>query len=538
MVYAYKYGLMEPIQTSNEVSDQLHHAHVYQNKLVELERQRRQAVDALVVTPELVQAYTEAKEAKGKGLSKTKTDKLWTAYRKLRDANRNEHAADIERITENFANNVKAARKETQAYWGTYLQVEKASEASAKDSLKESGREAPDKPVYPRFKRWKHEGNVTVQIQKGMSVAELVSAEDRRLKLDLNLSPVPNRNGKPLPRLYLRIGSTGPHKDPVWATWPIIYHRPLPEGAVIKQVSVTCRKLASKTRWSAVFYLECADLAPVTNVTNCVALDIGWRRTEKDPQSVTRAGEWWDGKTGEELVLETEVMGGLIKVDDLKSIRAKHRLVISEALTSWISKVGRQNTPEEFAERTRYCSQWLSESKFARLCIWWRKNRFTGDSEMYERLDKWRVKDKHLWEWEANQRQASLGRRLHFYRCVAAKLAKTHDGLIIEKLNLSDLIQSNKSDDAGQHQSRAQKQYTAPSLLRNAVENAFTRCGKPIYEVQASCGAKAIYQHWIEGKATLKGSAPARSERYNRLRKIVDPSENKTEEQNQALAQA
>ncbi len=549
MVLVYKYGLLDPVEGVERVEQQLLDAHRYQNKLVELEHVRRKAIDALVVTPELIAAYEVAKvagkAAKAAGEAAKSADKaakaaaetnkkelekeskrLWAVVSAIRNERLEKYKKEIEQINRDHKVSCLAARKETETFWGTYLQIEKAAEAAAKASLKESGREAPNEPVYPHFRRWKRQGGVAVQIQKGMTLERLFSGEDTRLRLALEPIPVPGRKGKPRPRLSLRI-SSNEQRDPIWAIWPIIYHRPLPEGAVIKEAKVVRRMIASDARWHVVFTLELQNPVQENPPTKWVALDIGWRRTEEDLKSATRGGEWWDGANGKELILADEILKGLVKADDLRSIRAKHRLAIQASLLDWIKQVGKTNMPEAFVERIRYLANWQAEAQFAKLVLWWKDNRFAGDEAMFVPLEQWRKKDKHLWHWEAYQRKSSIYRRTDFYQCVAAELSKIYDGLIIENLNLAKLSQKEKRDDPGQHQSRAQKQSTAPSHLRTAMVNAFKREGKPISVVPAGHGAKALYQAWSEGKGTLMAAAPARSKRFKRLRKIVDPPADK-----------
>src|SRR5690606_14013043 len=47
--------------------------------------------------------------------------------------------------------------------------------------------------------------------------------------------------------LRIRIGSEG--RDPVWASFPMIMHRPLPPDGIVKQAAVKLARIGTRERW-------------------------------------------------------------------------------------------------------------------------------------------------------------------------------------------------------------------------------------------------------------------------------------------------
>src|SRR3990172_6589154 len=63
-----------------------------------------------------------------------------------------------------------------------------------------------------------------------------------------------------------------------------------------------------------------------------------------------------------------------------------------------------------------------------------------GDETGFEPLEAWRAHDRHLLEWEANQRENVLRSRRERYRLFARKMA-TYHRIVVEKLDLRDFAE-------------------------------------------------------------------------------------------------
>lgn len=509
----YKYGLLPPTLNKELVSEQMLLAHRYYNLLVEIERKRRAVVDGIlsshsgvapieseieVVDGELQAAIENIKKARNRSRRRSDTKEQRQRVRDLRarlkelraqrkvarialreDAGIQRH---IKEVNAKSMEESKIARANCGCYWGTYLQIEQALDAARK-----SGQE-------PRFRCWGRLEAVAVQLQGGLSWDSVVSCKDRRLQVDMTLRPC--GKGKPRPRIRLRVGSDG--RDPVWAEWPLILHRPLPDDSKIMWAKVIRERLGGKDRWNLHLTLRIeGDLRRQTE-GGMVALDLGWRAVKDGLRVgyVLGSGMLDAG----EIILDPGVMSGLKKVDDLQSIRDQHLNEIRPWLSKWLRN---RKLPEWLEEDTKTLAQWKSPARFGALAIKWRDSRWARDKEGFEQLEAWRKRDKHLWTWEANQRDKSLRRRREQYRLLGVRLSKKYQTLVIEALDLRTL-QRHKSLESEKPEippARAGQRLAAPSELRNCLVQAFAKRGGTVIEIPAAyttvtCHVCGVREEW------------------------------------------
>ena len=367
----YEYGLLPPNTDRNQIDRQFRLAHQYYNKLVEIERWRRDEIAKIqlignvinfqnqidVLNQKKLEVQEQIKnERKISRSTKTNQDlrrevqKISGEIKDLRSSLKEEKRKQREdqQILDKFAetnnqanNRVKEARKhfsKTEGlYWGTYLLIEQSIDQARKTSIEP-----------PRFKRWDGEGSIGVQIQKGLP-GENVFSENPHLRIE----PVPPETfDKNTPRgerrrfsrtkVHFRIGST--NGKPIWAEFPLVFHRPLPEGAEIKWAKIVMRKHANWTR----YYLQLTINIPESNIvridTKKVAIDLGWR--QMDDGSI-RVAYWTDedGKNGE-LRLPSSIPERLEFADSLRSIRDKNLDAFKEDIKPFLSSVSKELMPE------------------------------------------------------------------------------------------------------------------------------------------------------------------------------------------------
>lgn len=538
-ILVYRYGLLPPVAGGERVNDQMHLAHRYQNALVEIERSRREAVRtvllghvdvegkaaALQQLEDELERHRTAIKARRQATRERKSppeererstqlrDQLRAARADLRAAKaalRTDPAiqAALQAVNDDHRARVRAARATCGVYWGTYLQIEQAMDLARKAVMD------------PRFQRWTGEGAVSVQLQGGLPWDDVVSAEDQRLRVHLAPQPVPGRGGKPRPRLLLRVGSEG--RAPIWAEWPLVYHRPVPDGAVVKWAKVVRRRHASRDEWS--LHLTMAiptstTATPGTPRAGVVAVDLGWRRTQDDTAPTLRAGGWAadDGRS-EDILLDPSIPARLKKSEELRSIRDRHQGAIQAALLAWMDA---RTLPDEHQERWANLALWRSPGRFAGLALFWREHRFDGDADMYEALEAWRKKDKHLWQWEANARRKARLHRREQYRVFAARLASQYGTLVVERLDLRAMAQippPESERDPGTARGRSQRSDTAPSELRSALEWAFRSRGGVLVSVPPGGPASSLLASYHEQSGAVTTPAVARTSRFKRLR--------------------
>jgi len=542
----YQYGLLPPTDNNVLVREQMRAAHRYQNELIKIERDRRDAERALMEQHRGLQwltwaaqyadaeceAATQAiKSARAKTRSRSESDaaKEIHAAAKIRrrEALRTlafgralvRASSDANTIYEEVNAKVKTARaacKTLGPYWGSYLLSEKAAEDATFEVVNGMRRKMPlydgTEPRNPHFKRWTGDGAVSVQLQGGMTVAEALGGEDTQLRI---LNNGTSKNGRrAFARLMLRVSSDG--RNPIWAEWPMVMHRPLPEGARIKVATVSCRRDGHRERWTCEITLDTLPVAPHSGSRLAVGVDLGWRAFGDELRVCYWCGE--DGAEGE-LRLDAAVtqrperpanqhrrsvrtsfgtMQQLTKASELRAQRDINFNAARDALVAWLRTaempewmraltVKRGETPPSQAQALAYLVQWRAPARLGRLRWRWLDARIDGDTDAFAALSAWEKQDRHLWQWETDQRHQALERRKHLYRNFAAQMAKRYSVLVLEKFNLSKMAKRPDIDEAADSDAAQSQRYrAATSILRDALCNAFLSSGGSVEEVPAA----------------------------------------------------
>lgn len=530
-VCVYKFGLLPPTRNGDLVRAQMNAAHKYRNVLIEIERDRRAAVRAeeelhgdvaalvaAVESAEAVelaagQAVKAARAAtRSRSESREQTEALKTARAATREAKRAlaevrkairtdpttiARMDEIAELSNDLVRGARALASDAGLYWGTYLLAEAAVEASAKMPLRDGAA-----PNDPHFVRWTGDAAVGVQIQQQAGNAPFMSANifgnDNRIRI----APVSECAWHALSRgerrraqrttLSLRIGSEG--RAPIWAEWPMVMHRPLPEEGVIKRASVHVQKVGPTEEWSVVITVDTSAVrSPQSAAEGAVSVDVGWRVIGDEIRVATWRGS--DGATGE-LRLTAQDLWNLRKPAELQSVRDKLFNEAKHGLSSWMN--AQESIPAWLMDGAKTLPQWESPSKLAALVIKWRENHFDGDGEVFGRaptraeqessargvgMEGWRWHDKHIWSSQENLRKQSLRRRREVYRIFAAKLANKYRTLVLEDFDLRSVAR--RSSKAENETARANRQLVATSELRNVLVNAFRMRGGTDEEVPA-----------------------------------------------------
>lgn len=502
----YTYGLpLGPKENAALVDEQIRLARRYHNDLIAIERARRVAVRAIMsevadvaaiearVTTlaseiETLREATRAKRQQDRKRTpiepmakarleaaraevKTARDELKAAKALLRDdpvvqqklADCNGRAAEM----------VRLYRGACGVYWGTYLLVEQAVDAARKSKMD------------PKHRRWDGAGRVGVQLQGGLAVAELYGG-DTRIRIDTTpLRRVTRRHPEGFvvqksATVRLRVGSDG--RAPVWASFPVILHRPLPEDGRIKWAWCQRKRIGTRWRWELQLVLEAPSFARVPKLHGPVcAVDLGWR--ERGDAGL-RVG-YLAGTDGEEreLLMTREIGGRLEHADSLRAIRDRNFNDARAALGAWL---GEHEHPEWLRIETRYLAQWRATAKLARVVYRWRNERFDGDAAIFETVDAWRRQDRHLYQWEASERTKALLFRRETYRLLATEIARRYSTIVIEDLDLSQLARRAAPEATeGQHAgARHQRVAAAPSEFRAALKLAASNTGAQIVMVK------------------------------------------------------
>lgn len=534
MIKTYKYGLLAPIVNGDLVRSEIKKAHIYQNKLIEIERWRRDEFRKIEKDAPSLSSFEDAyakaeielsliikeqksinskarKKVNDESLSLKKKDAqkifkkckedLRTARKSLKENVDIKTAKD--KIYEEEKSKVRELRKNKDTPWyGTYMLIEDALQKTKKMPLYDGV-----DPNNPRFKSFNGEGRIGIQqvigskspkidddgkqiLNEGgkkMTTAnketlnKILEGSSKSIQIiDTYTLPLKNNGGKKkvgtksIKILKLRIGSDE-KKKPIFADFPMIYHRPIPTGSTISVIQVICNKIGPRERWTVSITIETPDVKiPITN-NKAIAFDMGWREKENGVTIATYQTS--DGKRGE-IIVPNNCLDKLRKAKDIKSIRDLEFNKAKEKLSEFIKS---QSISDWLKEKTEHLHLWKSSNRLVRLVKDWYNNRFDGDEDIFEYLGKpgnykdknnivkggWRYHDFHLWQWESSQRNKAINYRNEIYKQAVSKLSQEYEIAIFEDVKLNNLARGKVGS--------TNRQLTAPGLFRELSKDKFNK---------------------------------------------------------------
>ena len=285
---------------------------------------------------------------------------------------------------------------------------------------------------------------------------------------------------------WLRVGSEG--RTPIWASWLVSLHRPLPIDAPIKWVEMHAHRIGPRTEWQLLVTVD--DGSGMTKHENkkegviewrptnarswdlTLAVNLGWRNLPDTNGAIRVAYAIGSDRYEEEIRVPPSYVSGVAHVASLESIRKKEFNEAAKALDDWF---GEMEWPAVLVEAAKWRDRWLAPKKLARFIGEWRKNRFDGDARVFTVAEAWLKHDRHLWFWESDERAKLLRMRKDIYRCVAARWAVKYGRILVTDMDLRDFAELPAPEDAAATSGKVQRvtqRLGAPSELREAIKNA------------------------------------------------------------------
>lgn len=228
--------------------------------------------------------------------------------------------------------------------------------------------------------------------------------------------------------------------------------------------------------------------APATG--DVIAIDLGWRKQDDGLRVATIMRK---GNSPPEFVMLPRVL-----VDRLeRSDRIKgHRDELLNALDprALVGRILRDDSPPEVAAHAEKLKQApkISAARLATTAREWRAYKdFQPDD--FAAIEAWRIRDKHLWCFEANGRDQAQRWRLDHYRNEARKIVDSASVIILEKFDLSQAARVKDVDNPLWQAARHQRVLAALHILRTWIVQYAKKRGTHI--------------HWHEGVSTWQCSA-------------------------------
>jgi hypothetical protein len=369
--------------------------------------------------------------------------------------------------------------------YGTYTRTLDQHRAAASRVLDARKR---GEPTEHRFHRWQGEGTLTVQIGFGTRVrgdwwtlddgrpAKEWLARDRR---------VHERVDARRRTLRLRIGRSREH-GAHWLELPVVIHRPVPEEAQVRWVQVTRRTVAGAPQLSVQLTLWVPPV-PDRSAGEAIDVDFSWASggtttgvrvaristasgnlppVPADIADLVTVGDWWE-------VWAPARWRDLLGRDD--AIRADRSELLDDLRPAVVEALAADPALVEAVGVTAVQARLIKFAKYDRLARSW-----PAEHPLWPRIEAWRRRDRHLWQYEANERQQVIARRRDAYRKVAAWLAAAARVVAIKDVDVAEARKRPGVDGEDTYEargSRRQIQFAAPSELRMAIENAAAQQG-------------------------------------------------------------
>lgn len=303
----------------------------------------------------------------------------------------------------------------------------------------------------------------------------------------------------------MRVGSEGKERKARFASFPVMLHehREISSASKIKVAFIVVQRIGPKLEWKLCLTMDDGEVEKKKDGAT-LAVNLGWRATDSGDLRVayavgTDCGDApvraWNGTQPEEkfvaaghedIRLLPQFALGMERVKELGQSRAKLFQLAMKALSSWINDC-EVKIPEWLAEKRRWMHVWRAPKKLAMLLLDWRAQRFDGDVGMFDAIEHWQKKDRHLWAYEAGTRERNLRMRKEWYRRIASAWAERYQTIIVTDMDLrvfAERASPEASDETGR-QLRVQQKLAAPSELREAIKNACATRGTVFKEIKA-----------------------------------------------------
>jgi len=427
---------------------------------------------------------------------------------------------------------VRAKFVEAGLFWGPYLLVDKAIEGAAERS--KSDIQARRGSGIEGRVGVQLQARGSGEDRHFLSTTDFMSGKEHSfLKLEAPVAgtdtpwPLPStqwdtRSGRrsAYATVCLRAGSTE-NRKPIWIKFPVLIHRKPPEG-VIKWAWIKVKKIGTQTTYELQLSIESRAFAQPPKGKGAVAVWMGWRQMSHPKPGNKgfgiRVGYAVDDNGNTMTCDMTDTMVDHIRYAD--TLREIGDLVFNTARDVLTRELRTDvEVPAWVRTEAATVAHWRSHAKLARLAgrltyelfkpeqieaLWseWKRERlakgldlFSQDYETHEAvirdwgrshgltkpveslalyLEWWRRKNRHLYQWECDQRVKSHGWRDETFRIFASKLAKTYETIIVRDMSFAKIArrEAPESDTVIPERVRANRQLAAPGKLRSSIVSA------------------------------------------------------------------
>ncbi len=511
----FKYGLT-PHDVPKESIDELWRANRLWNALVEHDHTNSEAYRALIntSTPELQSLTTEitAKETELEQLfDDQRKERQRTRKRDLSGSDKKEAInqlkiqikelktlAKSERIRakmvaepklEAFYENDKAVIseiiKKSGCVWSNHELIYNSFDVARKKARKEN--------ASLRFKPFLGEGRWGYRVSGGFKLSDVQSGT-KALYIASTESPQARRfSRKVLLPFKMRVCDFNNEK--LYASFDLVYHRPIPDDALIKSVVVKREAQGDRFKYFALFTLTIPDETCLHKNEDTVGIDVGFAVVPKG----LRVATTWDGQTSTELVIPNKTIDAIHYCEKITAdIQDATNFVmpkVQKLCVDWLESI-----PEEhfMHKRIKYIANRnlaekpISHHVLRKLHVSLRSlnvnntDSIVAPEGLLSVLTDWNSPYIRLFRESTNLKAKLLRNRDMLYKVWSADIASKYGRVVIEKLNLKDIAEVKDKDAVLGASIRANRVIASLYSLTLALKNACSKRNSNLAQLDAA----------------------------------------------------
>ena len=481
------------------------HSQAVLHQLLDQAVEYRQKSHSRQLAPDLRDQIAQARQTIGtakKGLREAKTkayDAITPMLFQARESEREGQKAAYRTFVQ-----------ERGLYWATHnriLEQHRTAERQITNQRKAGQR------AQIRHRRYDGTGRLAIQLQRPASAprrtAELLSSPQSPWANVLHLPSVcaidlgewanlTRSQRRQAGRNEIVVRLTGGRKPDLW-TLPVQIHRPIPPAAEVVSTEVVVTRVADRRRITV--HLTLRTPKKGARKGGVVAVRIGWRAM---PDGSIRVAYWYGEGEPKRPLLVPEPLRDIVLVTDgdqhgeirfpaawsdlssriqaIQSGRAMDLNRLKPQVAKWLAE--RPKTAAQLGTTPQEVGRWRSPARmvsFARQVAGNEPN-----ANILVSIAAWERHDRHLWQWEANERDQLLARRRDAYRAAAAMLTESWPHAVLERrlvasVNRVPLLE--QTDSRRAEEARAQAHLAAPAEIAQAISQACQRRGGFVTEV-------------------------------------------------------
>lgn len=511
----YKYGLT-PHEVPKEAIDELWRANRLWNSLVEYDHQNSESYRNLInsSTPEL-QALTDRIAEKNEHLVE-----LLDNQRKVRQQSRKRNLSDdgvkqdiagikvelkdlraqakierakaklvaepkLEVFFENDKTSITSIVKSSGCIWSNHELIYNAFDVARKKARKEN--------TMLRFKPFLGEGRWGYRVSGGFKFSDVQSGSKALYIASPESAQARHFSRKVLLPFKMRVCDFNNEK--LYASFDLVYHRPIPDNALIKSVVVKREAQGDRFKYFALFTLTIPDEIYLHQNEDTVGIDVGFAVVPKG----LRVATTWDGKDSIELVIPNKTIDAIHYCEKITAdIQDATNFVmpkVQKLCIDWLESI-----PEEhfMHKRIKYiANRNLAEKPISHHVL--RKLYVSLHSlsvndtdsaivpeELLIVLTDWYSQYIRLFRESTNLKAKLLRNRDMLYKIWSAGIASKYGRVAIEKLNLKDIAEVKDKDEVLGATIRANRVIASLYSLTLALKDACAKRNSNLAQLDAA----------------------------------------------------